>query len=132
MVKDRSPPVINDSNTTIVKQNTGNTQVILGQEVVASNAISAIYKIQKMLKDNFQIDLKDVLVTSPVRLNATTRGNWQIYFDLGPNSDIDAQITKLSLLLSGGISPDNMKNLRYIDLRPNARAIVCDNSTCGG
>ena len=65
-----------------------------------------------------------------------TGKNWQIYFDLSPGSDTNSQITELNLLLSNKIStgPEGYprKKLRYIDLRPKDRAIICDNSTCGG
>jgi hypothetical protein len=83
------------------------------------------------LKDNFQINLEEALVTSPLRLDVNTSENWRIYFDLGPDSDINLQLTKLNLLLNGGISTASRKTLRYIDLRPKDRAIICDNNTCG-
>lgn len=120
------------TDITIVRQNTEDGQLFPGKDVIAQNIISAIAEIQKSLKDNFQIDLKEALVTSPVRLNITTNKKWQIYFDLSPDSDVSSQIIKLNLLLNGGISPNDMKNLIYIDLRPKDRAIVCDNATCGG
>jgi len=123
------------SGVTIVRQYVEEGQVFAGEKVIAQSIISAISNVQKMLKDSFQIDLKEALVSSPVRLNITTGENWKIYLDLGPGADVDSQITKLSLLLNGGISGSkgdtNRKSLRYIDLRPKDRAIVCDNSTCG-
>jgi cell division septal protein FtsQ len=119
-------------DATIVRQTVENSNIFTGEGVVAQNIISAIAQIQKNLKDNFQINLKQALITSPVRLNIDTGENWQIYFDLTPGSDINSQLTELTLLLNGGISKDTQKNLRYIDLRPKDRAIICDNSTCGG
>ncbi|MCX6718383.1 MAG: FtsQ-type POTRA domain-containing protein [Candidatus Staskawiczbacteria bacterium] len=121
----------NPDNLTIM-QTGENKDVFIGQEAVAENIIDAIYKIKKILKDNFQIDLKTALVASSAKLDITTKENWQIYFDLGPDSDVNSQIVKLNLLLDKGISQDSRKNLRYIDLRPKDRAIVCDNKTCGG
>ncbi|MGA2417812.1 MAG: FtsQ-type POTRA domain-containing protein [Candidatus Staskawiczbacteria bacterium] len=130
------PLSTNPANVLIVRQDPKGTpengQVFTGEDVVAQNIINAISKIQKSLKDNFQIDLKEALVASSVRLNVTTSENWQIYFDLSPESDINLQLTKLNLLLNGGMSADSRKNLRYIDLRPQDRAIICDNKTCGG
>jgi len=123
---------INPSNVTIVRQTTDAEQAVIGTQVVAQNVISAIYKIQKNLKDNFQINLSEALVTSPVRLNIMTNENWQIYFDLSANADTNLQLTKLNLLLGGEISAENRKNLYYIDLRPKDRAIICDNKSCGG
>jgi cell division septal protein FtsQ len=125
------PLSASQENLIIVRQLTENGQVFTGEEIVAQNMISAIYKIQKSLKDNFKIDLKEALVTSPVRLNVKTGENWQIYFDLSPDADINLEITKLNLLLNGGISQVQRKNLYYIDLRPKDRAIICDNMECG-
>jgi len=116
----------------IVRQSAENGQVFAGQQVVPQDVTSAIAKIQKSLKDNFQIDIKEALIASSMRLNITTNENWQIYFDSSSGSDINLQITKLDLLLNGGMSAASRKNLRYIDLRPKDRAIICDNSTCGG
>jgi len=118
-------------DTVIVWQNIDNNQISNGQEVVAKDIISAISKIQKSLKDNFQIDLKEALIDNPLRLDITTNENWHIYFDLTSNSDINLQITKLNLLLKSEISESQRKSLRYIDLRPKDRAVVCDNMECG-
>jgi len=118
------------AGATIVRQVLENNQVFSGEEVIAKNIITAISDIQKNLKDNFQINLDEVLVTSPLRLDANTNEGWHIYFDLGPDSDINSQLKKLDLLLNGGISAASRKNLRYINLTPENKAIVCDNSTC--
>ncbi len=126
------PLLIAPNNFTIVRQTLEDNNIFAGEKIVNQNIITAISKIQKILKDNFQIDLKEALIASSVRLNVTTSENWQIYFDLSPDSDINLQITKLNLLLNGEISSDSRKNLRYIDLRPKDRAIICDNKTCGG
>ena len=121
------PPV----DSTIVRQVFEGGQVFTGEQVINQNIMNAIYNIQKALKDNLNINLKEALVASPLRLNITTSANWQAYFDLGSDSDINLQISKLNSLLSRGISAGDMKNLHYIDLRPKDRAIVCDNKTCG-
>ena len=117
-------------NVTIVRQALENGQVFSGEQIINQNIISSIDKIQQNLKDNFKINLTQALITSPVRLDVITSENWKIYFDLDPNSDIGLQITKLNVLLNGGISAVSRKKLRYIDLRPKDRAIVCDNSIC--
>lgn len=119
-------------NITVVRQLISSAEVFTGEEAVSQNMITAIYNIQKSLKDNFKIDLAEALVTSPVRLNVKTNENWQVYFDLSSGSDIGAQITELNLLLGQEITEDGRKNLRYIDLRPKDRAIICDNAVCGG
>ena len=125
------PLYVMPQNMIIVLQKINDSQVFTGERVVQQNIMNLLSKVEKNLKDNFQIDLKEALITSPLRLNVNTGENWQIYFDLDPNSDINSQLAKLNLLLSGELSSDNRKNLRYIDLRPKDRAIVCDNKTCG-
>lgn len=115
----------------IVRQTGENGNVFTGENVIQRNIMEAIYKIEKDLKDNFQIDVKEALITSPIRLNIETSENWQIYFDISPDFDINLQLTKLNLLLTGEISPENRKNLRYINLIPKDKAIVCDNKICG-
>ena len=84
------------------------------------------------MKENLNIDLKEAIIAAPIRLNTETRENWKIYFDLDKNADINFQLTKLKLLFDGEISPQTRKNLRYINLIPKDRAIICDNATCAG
>ena len=119
------------SDMVIVRQETNDIQISVGEQVVQPEVMSLISKVGKSLKDNFQINLKTATIISPTRLDIETQENWQAYFGLGADYDINLQITKLNLLLSDGISPDARKNLRYIDLRPKDRAVVCDNTECG-
>lgn len=125
------PLYVMPQNIVIVLQAENGRQIFAGENVVSQDIMDLITKVGKNLKDNLQINLKEAFVADSNRLNVTTSENWQIYFDLGPGSDISSQLTKLNLLLKGGISPTSRKNLRYIDLRPEDRAIVCDNGECG-
>jgi len=118
---------VSPSDITIVRQTIEDRQVFTGEEVVNHNVIEAIYDIQKYLQDNFKINVKEALVTSPLRLNISTSEKWKIYFDLDLNSNINSQLIKLGLLLD---KENSRENLRYIDLRPKDRAIVCDNAVC--
>ncbi len=104
--------------------------ILVVRQKVSKNLMDLILKIEKDLKENFQIDLKEALVRSLVRLDVSTSENWKIYFDT--SSDINLQIAKLNLLLKSEISETQRKNLRYINLIPNSKAIICDNPTCGG
>ena len=122
-------PASNTDNITIVRQITNDKQVLVGNQAIAKTIIDTIYKIQKNLEDKLHINLQEALITSPIRLNIKTSENWQIYFDL--SSDITSQLSKLNLLFDTEISPENRKDLRYIDLRPEHRAIICDNAVCG-
>jgi len=113
---------VKPSDILIVRHAFGDKDGYSGKKVVEENITNALLKIQENLKDNFQIDIKEALITSSLRLNTTTSENWQIYFSLGADSDIDIQIAKLNLLLSGEISPESRKLLQYIDLRFKDRA----------
>jgi len=125
------PLYVMPQNMVIVRQSTSIEQVLVGEEVIHKNIMDLILEVEKNLKDNFQINLKEALVTSPVRLNVKTSENWKIYFDINPEPDESSQVTKLNLLLTTGLTPEQRKNLRYVDLRPKDKAIVCDNNTCG-
>jgi len=120
----------------IVRQAINEQEVFIGKQAVKSNIIDLLTRVEKSLKDGFQISLKEALVSSSARLSIKTSEGWQIYFSLNEDIAVDLQITKLTLLLSGEISagPEEnpRKNLRYIDLRLKDRAIICDNKTCGG
>lgn len=104
----------------IITQTLNSNDIFTGESVVDRNVISAISKIEKNLKDNFQIDIKEALVSNPLRLDIKTNENWQIYFDL--NSDTNLQIIKLNSLLKNEISQTSRASLQYIDLRFKDRA----------
>ena len=110
-------PSITTDNFIIVRQAAENGEVFTGEDVVNKNVITAISEIQKDLQDNFQINVKEALITSPLRLNIQTNDGWQIYFNLEGDPDINSQIVKLNLLLNGAVTPDVRKTLQYIDLR---------------
>ena len=90
-------------------------EFVLGQEVVKKELLDLILRIQGNLKDGFQIDTKEAIFSLPKRLDIKTSENWQIYFNL--ESDINLQITKLNLLLEEEITPEIKETLEYIDLR---------------
>lgn len=111
-----------EPDDTIVRQTDKPQPAHLGQRAIAENIAGSIDKIKRALKDNFSIDLKEVLITSPLRMNFKTSENWQIYFNIGPDSDPNSQITKLNLLLAEEISQEERRGLEYIDLRFKDRA----------
>jgi cell division septal protein FtsQ len=111
-------------NNLIVRQNLEAhiNDIILGNAVVKENTIKSIEEIEKNLKENFQINLSEALISTPIRLDIKTGENWQIYFDISENSDIEPQITKLNLLLKDEINQEIRQKLEYIDLRFKDRA----------
>jgi len=91
--------------------------VVRGSQVISKNIVDAITKIQKKLKEKFNIDVLDAMITTPIRLDVKTKENWQIYFNTENLSNIDLQMEKLSALLSSELIPEQRKTLEYIDLR---------------
>ena len=104
-------------NFSVVRQTLDNKEVFIGEEVIGKNIMEAISKIKRNLEDNFQINVKEALVSNPLRLNVKTSENWQIYFNLDEDSDINLQLAKLNLLLDKQIAPETRRTLEYIDLR---------------
>lgn len=92
----------------------------MGDRVIEKNIMDIISKIKKDLKDNFQIDIRSAMITTPFRLNMETSENWQIYFNL--DSETDLQITKMNVLLKDEIPAVSRATLQYIDLRFKDRA----------
>ncbi len=119
------------SDITIIRQLADSRTIYIGEKVLDKNVVGSIFQIQMNLIDDLGIRATEAIITSPVRLNILTSEGWQVYFDLEDGSDMGAQLTKLNVLLNGQISDASRKNLRYIDLRPKDRAIICDNKTCG-
>lgn len=123
------------NETFIIKQTDVNKLLNAGDVIVSERRIKAISKISDVLREGFQINLRNAVINNSSRLNIITNEGWKIYFDLSDSANIDNQIKKLDSLLgvglSGGEGEGDRKNLRYIDLRPNDRAIVCDNDICG-
>lgn len=108
------------NNFVVIRKNDFTENNIIGAQAVEKNITESILKIQKTFKDNYNVDILDVLITTPFRLNIKTAENWQIY--LTTDSDLNMQITKLNLLLEEEISEQIRKKLQYIDLRFKDRA----------
>lgn len=111
-----------NSDFVVVRQTLDDPNLYTGEGVISLDVMNYISKIQKDLQNNFQINAKEALITSPIRLNVTTGEGWQIYFNLQGNPDLSSQLTKLNLLLNGDITPTVRKTLQYIDLRFKDRA----------
>lgn len=108
------------SDLIIISQTMQNKDIFAGENVIQKNIMDAIIKIEKNIKNNFQINLTEAFLSNPLRLNIKTSENWEIYFNL--DSDVNSQLTKLNLLLQEQIAPKERKKLEYIDLRFKDRA----------
>ncbi len=87
----------------------------LPRKIITKKILGLILKIEKNLKEKFDVTTKEVFTDQKEKLNFKTVQGWKIYFNL--EKDIDLQITKLNLLLEKEISPEERKILNYIDLR---------------
>ena len=86
----------------------------LGEEKITPGLLSRIKDISAELKD-LEVYSKRIVVISSERVNVITSGNWQIYFN--PQENLDWQITKLKAVLEEYITPEERRQLEYIDLR---------------
>jgi cell division septal protein FtsQ len=122
IIFDELPGKPEDSFIVRQKQNGETSSLSLGSSVIRGGLITSIYQIEKKLKNNFQINLKEALISTPTRLDVTTGEGWQIFFDINQDADISNQLTKLDLLLKQEINSERRQTLEYIDLRFEARA----------
>lgn len=99
----------------IIKSQEQRTQAFLGEKVIEKDILESIFEIQRKLKENLKIDIKEIIILAKERINAETSEGWEIYFD--PTGDINWQLTKLSLVLEKEIPPERRKDLEYIELR---------------
>ncbi len=107
-----------NSQNMILRKELGGKEIFLGEKIVEKNIIDIISKVENDLKNNFQINIKEVLVSN--FLIFKTSENWQIYFD--PSSDINLQITKMNILLKDEIPATARKNIQYMYLQYKDRA----------
>ncbi len=111
-------PLEQFSENNFIVRREENNEVFLGENIIEKNIIDIISMVEKDLKNNFQIDIREVFVSNPLIFK--TSENWQIYFD--PTSDVDLQITKMNILLKDKITINDRKNIKYIYLQYKDRA----------
>lgn len=104
---------------TLVK-NFEDKKISFGETVIEENIIRLILKIKSDLDNKFGIKATKSIISNPSRLDVYTSENWQIYFSL--DSDTDLEVAKMNILLKDEISKDQRKTLQYIDLRFKDRA----------
>ncbi len=105
-------------NAIIVRQNLNNKEYSAGENAIEKNIMVNISDIQRNLKNNFEINIKEAVMADLLKI--TTSENWQIYFD--PKQDVNLQIMKMNALLKTGIKMDDRKKLHYIYLQYKDRA----------
>lgn len=95
--------------------NKQNTNLSLGQKVIAKENLDRIIDINSKLIGDLKVLIEEISILPANRLNIYTSGGWEIYFNLGEN--INWQLEKLNLVLNEEIPPEKRGELDYIDLR---------------
>lgn len=97
--------------------NKTNQGINLGDYVLKEANIDFIIKINKKLIELDYLNIEKISVPNnfPKHLIIYTKDNWQIYFNL--TDDIDIQISRLEILINQKIQKGNLPYLDYIDLR---------------
>lgn len=91
-----------------------------GKEAVIKSVIDYIAKIEKLLENNYKINIDEFVIDKNLSLTAKTSEGWQVNFNL--SEDMDLEISKLNTLLSSEISQTRRKSLQYINLMFKDRA----------
>lgn len=105
-----------------IKNDVSKRQVFLGEKAIEEKHLEAILEIQKELRENFKIDVREFILAEGEKLIVKTSEDWEIYFNAKEN--ISDQIFNLSLVLKEKIPPEKRKNLEYIDLRFGSRVFL--------
>lgn len=85
------------------------------KENINQRTVEKVLEIGEELEKRLAVKITKFILASQQRLNVETAEGWEIYFNV--ETDMKLALTKLKLLLEKEISPEERKNLQYIDLR---------------
>ena len=97
-----------------IKNGNEQNNLPLGQQVMDKDLLASILDVFAKIKD-LNINVSNITIASPDRINVLTVDGWQMYFD--PTQDLDWQTTKLKAVLDDSIPVDKRSSLDYIELR---------------
>lgn len=97
----------------IFYQPAGETSLLA--QVLPVEQIEQIWLLERILKDDLSLELANFTLPSSDRLTVKLTSGLEIYFLF--NDDISLALTKLKVFLEEGVSLEELKNLKYIDLR---------------
>jgi len=98
-------------------------EISLGEKVIEKDYLEAILEIERTIKKDSQINIKEFFVPDEgEKLIVKTSDNWEIYFNSTKN--ISDQVFNLNLVLKEKIPNEQMGNLEYIDLRFGNRVYI--------
>jgi cell division septal protein FtsQ len=103
-------------NFLLIKKPNFIQEIKLGENIIKKEEMSQVLKVEPEFKNKnleFKADLAELL--NEQRLNIKTSEGFDVYFDL--LGDISQQVLNLSVILKEKISPQERRNLEYIDLR---------------
>lgn len=95
-----------------------NKGVILGKNAVSAGIMEAILRIKNELENNFQIGVSEVIVNDLLIFKTSER--FKLYVD--PAGDMNAQVTKLNIVLRDEIPAPSRKDIQYIYLQYKDKA----------
>jgi len=103
-------------NFLLMKKSDFNQEIKLGEGIIKKEEMSQILKVEPEFKNKnleFKADFAELV--NEQRLNVKTSEGFDVYFDI--LGDISQQVLNLSVILKEKISPQEKRNLEYIDLR---------------
>jgi len=107
-LKDNSLPLIS-----LLKRS-----IVIGDQVLLRPELTKILEITNWFKRNLDVKIERFILNKNEKLIIKTEENWEAYFDLSLElKDIKFSLFKLQAFLEKGISLEERKNLKYIDLR---------------
>lgn len=107
-------PIIEDKFTKLV--NLSNQTVNLGDQVLSMDNMAFIKQLlDKLSQNGYQIREIDMPNAFPQYLSVVMVKDWQIHFSL--KDTLEAQLSRLNLLVDQKINKTNLDSLDYIDLR---------------
>jgi len=84
-------------------------------EIIGQAKMAQILEVSSFFNEKLKITPQYLSFDGQEKLTLKAQEGWEVYFLLG--GDIKASLTKLGLLLEKTLTPDQRKNLQYIDLR---------------
>lgn len=92
----------------------------MGERTADEKLMDNLIKLRNKITSNMEFRVYEFKIYSPSDLKMSTSEGWEAYFD--PSADLEKQYDNLELILKDKISPEERKNLKYIDLRTEGRA----------
>lgn len=107
---------LDNFNQLIIRHPEYSKEVNLGKQVLSEQEMAEILTLRDALRNELQMDIPELAIVSPERINVLTPDGWEAYFNF-PVDDLQWQIMRLKLVLQEQIPAERKPELKYIDLR---------------